>query len=113
VSAAPIRFEVEEPTAGFGAWRDQARCQGSTHLFFAPPVERPGRKARREGRARALCACCPVQPACRSWARTHREFGFWGGETEEERTAAGYRPSLRGVAARRDDEPTPDLAVSA
>jgi len=26
---------------------------------------------------------------CRDFARTHHEYGFWGGESEDERRAAG------------------------
>ena len=29
--------------------------------------------------------------SCRQWARECREYGFWGGESEEERAAAGFR----------------------
>ena len=81
------------PDATLG-WSHQAQCRGATHLFFAPDRERPGRRARREAAARALCATCPVLAPCRAWARENHEFGFWGGETEEERAAAGYRPAL-------------------
>jgi WhiB family redox-sensing transcriptional regulator len=84
--------------ARFG-WSRRASCRGATHLFFAPERERPGRRGRREQAARALCATCPVLAPCRAWARQNHEFGFWGGETEEERAAAGYRPALAsGVA---------------
>jgi WhiB family redox-sensing transcriptional regulator len=93
-----------EPTTGLDArlgWSRRARCRGATHLFFAPDRERPGRRGRREEAARALCAACPVLGACRAWARQNHEFGFWGGETEEERAAAGYRPALaNGVTER-------------
>jgi WhiB family transcriptional regulator, redox-sensing transcriptional regulator len=82
-------------------WSRQARCRGATHLFFAPDRERPGRRERREAAARALCATCPVLAPCREWARENREFGFWGGETEEERAAAGYRPALAAGFAQR------------
>jgi len=111
VSAAAIAYDVEarERTA---TWRDQARCKGSTHLFFSSPLERPGRKARRERLARTLCAACPVQRPCQAWAREHREFGLWGGETEDERADAGYRPSLRGSGAVGADE-VRDLRVLA
>ena len=82
-------------------WSGQAQCRGATHLFFAPERERPGRRGRREAAARALCASCPVLAPCRAWARENHEFGFWGGETEEERAAAGYRPALAsGFVAR-------------
>jgi WhiB family transcriptional regulator, redox-sensing transcriptional regulator len=48
----------------------------------------------RETIARAFCAACFVELACRTWARGHREYGFWGGETEEERAAAGFRVEM-------------------
>jgi len=32
--------------------------------------------------------------ACREWAREHREYGFWGGESEEQRAAAGFRVDM-------------------
>jgi WhiB family redox-sensing transcriptional regulator len=31
---------------------------------------------------------------CREWARENREYGFWGGESEEERAAAGFRVDM-------------------
>ena len=31
---------------------------------------------------------------CRDWAREQREYGFWGGESEEERAAAGFRVDM-------------------
>jgi hypothetical protein len=107
VSALPIAYDVEARRGGL-TWREHAQCRGSTHLFFAPPLERPGRKERREHLARTLCAACPVQRACRTWAREHREFGFWGGETEEERSEAGFRPSLRSPGLDAS-EPRRDL----
>ena len=40
--------------------------------------------------------------ACRVEAREQREYGFWGGESEEERAAAGYGVALpTGRVARR------------
>ncbi|WP_199550273.1 WhiB family transcriptional regulator [Streptomyces sp. N35] len=42
--------------------------------------------------AKTLCAHCPLQQACRTWARQHREWGLWGGETSSERAAAGFPP---------------------
>ena len=111
MSAAPFAYDVE-PRGGARSWQESAECKGSTHLFFASPLERPGRKARRESLARTLCAACPVQRPCRAWAREHREFGLWGGETEDERARAGYRPSLRGPG-HADAELALDLRVTA
>lgn len=83
------------------SWVSKATCRGASHLYFATDRERPGRRARRETAARSLCATCPVLIPCRTWARTNREYGFWGGESEDERVAAGYRPALASGLARR------------
>jgi len=69
---------------------DEARCNGLTHLFFPPPGERPQTRDRRETRAAEICVNCPVSIDCRDWARQNNEYGFWGGESEEARAAAGY-----------------------
>jgi WhiB family transcriptional regulator, redox-sensing transcriptional regulator len=79
---------------GHLAWTTDAACAGHTDLFFAPSGERPEARVAREGAARAICAGCPVLRECRDWAREHREYGFWGGESEEERAAAGYRVDM-------------------
>lgn len=44
--------------------------------------------------ALALCAACPVERrvACADWAREHREWGTWGGQTEAQRAACDRRP---------------------
>jgi WhiB family transcriptional regulator, redox-sensing transcriptional regulator len=69
-------------------------CRGRTELFFGPHAERREARERREAEARALCLVCPVLEACRAWARERREYGFWGGESEEERAAAGFPVAL-------------------
>ncbi len=75
-------------------WTTTAACAGQSKLFFAPPGERPEARAVRESQARAICRTCPVLLECRDWARDNREYGFWGGESEEERAAAGYRVDM-------------------
>ncbi len=72
-------------------WRDDAACKGQTKLFFAPKAERPQARARREHAARALCDTCPVAGSCRSWARAHHEYGYWGGESEDQRHMLGFQ----------------------
>ena len=87
------------------AWASEAKCRGKTTLFFGPGNERPEARARREALAGRYCAVCPVQDMCRSWARSAGENGYWGGESEEQRAAAGYPPrsvTRRSVAAARD-----------
>ncbi len=76
------------------AWTVDAACTGQTDWFFAPAGERPETRVMREARAGAICHTCDVIEQCRVWARGHREYGFWGGESEEERAAAGYRVDM-------------------
>ena len=68
-----------------------AACKGLTHLFFPPPAERPQARERREAMAKSVCASCTVNATCREFARTNHEYGFWGGESEDERHEAGFR----------------------
>ncbi|HAP77307.1 MAG TPA: WhiB family transcriptional regulator [Acidimicrobiaceae bacterium] len=72
-------------------WMASAACKGLTHLFFPPPAERPQARDRRESMAKAVCSSCTVNSTCREFARTNHEYGFWGGESEDERHAAGFR----------------------
>ncbi len=72
-------------------WSDSAECRGLSAIFFPPAAERPQARERREAQARQVCEVCGVLEDCRDFARRNREYGFWGGESEEERHAAGYR----------------------
>ena len=64
------------------------------------PVLRPRRRAPRDPQRprgqgpRRLHRPARCSTPCRQWAREHREYGFWGGESEEERAAAGYRVDM-------------------
>ncbi len=69
---------------------DHAVCRGRTNLFFPPKAERPQARVRREAQARLLCRTCPVATTCQDSARQNREYGYWGGESEEERHLAGF-----------------------
>lgn len=84
-----------------GDWMDDANCKGHTPLFFPPRAERPQARARREARARKLCMQCTVLDQCREFARANHEYGFWAGESEEDRHLAGFTVSAPiGVRAR-------------
>ena len=37
---------------------------------------------------------CKVLDTCREFARENHEYGFWGGESEEDRAAAGFRVDM-------------------
>jgi WhiB family transcriptional regulator, redox-sensing transcriptional regulator len=96
--AAVENFMIGRPS---GDWVDHAVCKGKTQLFFPPRAERPQARVRREAQAKLLCQRCPVMIECRTWARENREYGFWGGESEEERHLAGYTVAAPiGVRAR-------------
>ena len=85
-------------------WREQAACKGRTNLFFPRRAERPEARARREARAAALCAVCPVLAPCREHARAQHEYGYWGGESEETRHLLGYTVSAPiGLRSRTND----------
>ncbi|MEM1335419.1 MAG: WhiB family transcriptional regulator [Actinomycetota bacterium] len=73
------------------AWMEQGACRGLTHLFFPTAAERPQTRERREEMARQVCSTCEVNVTCRDFARDNHEYGFWGGEAEHERHAAGFR----------------------
>jgi WhiB family transcriptional regulator, redox-sensing transcriptional regulator len=86
----------------FADWRDDARCKGQLRLFYPPKAERPQARARREAKAKQLCDACSVIDQCRSWARENREYGYWAGESEEDRHLLGFHVSAPiGVRTRR------------
>jgi len=59
-----------------------------TAAFYHPENERGPSRSRRELRAKAICATCPVIESCRRWALAAREpYGVWGGLSVEEREA--------------------------
>lgn len=70
-------------------WQTRAACRGiDTSMFFHPENERGPSRVRREMRAKAVCAACPVIDNCREWALAAREpYGVWGGLSVEEREA--------------------------
>jgi WhiB family redox-sensing transcriptional regulator len=69
-------------------WQFHAACRGEdASLFFAPGYfERREEKARREAKAKAICARCPVRVDCLDYAlRIKEPHGVWGGMNEQER----------------------------
>ena len=66
-----------------------AACKGAdTDLFFGPDAEFVTARQKREARAKAICAGCPVRDACLAYALDSGEaYGIWGGMNEDERRA--------------------------
>ena len=83
-------------------WGQSANCKGKMKLFFAPNAERPQARQRRETKAQKLCLSCSVQANCLKFAREHHEYGYWGGESEEQRHLAGFTVAAPiGIRARQ------------
>jgi WhiB family redox-sensing transcriptional regulator len=66
-------------------WRTRSACRGADpDLFF--PISATAAAAPQVARAKAICAGCPVRPACLGFAMANRDLsGIWGGTTDEER----------------------------
>ena len=83
-------------------WAERGRCRGADpKQFHAPFGEDAADRLVREDIVKQLyCAHCEVVTQCRTWAREHREYGVWGGESEAERAAAGFAPALSRLPRR-------------
>ena len=98
MTAAEILDEYIDPAL---EWREFAVCKGQLSLFFARKAERPQARARREAKALRLCTVCVVRAHCQHAARENHEYGYWAGESEEDRHLAGYTVTAPiGVRAR-------------
>jgi WhiB family redox-sensing transcriptional regulator len=67
------------------SWYHQAACRDhDPELFF--PIGNTGPALLQLGRAKRVCAGCPVQSLCLEWALLAGiDHGVWGGLSEEER----------------------------
>ena len=82
------------------SWKRLAACHGQQRLFFPHRSERPQAKARREARARRICATCPVQEPCLEYALEQRiDHGVWGGASERERRRILKRRRMEAAEA--------------
>jgi WhiB family redox-sensing transcriptional regulator len=72
-------------------WWGLAACRDAEpELFF--PISDTAASRNTIMRAKQVCAACPVQSQCLSYALRHRqEQGIWGGLTEDERRLASRR----------------------
>jgi WhiB family redox-sensing transcriptional regulator len=73
------------------SWWTRAACASADpELFF--PISHSGAALRQVARAKAICACCPIQPECLSYALGAGSIqGVWGGMTEAERRRLARR----------------------
>lgn len=100
------------PVADHWEWQLEAACRSlPAELFFHPEGERGAARARRELKAKAVCASCPVALACRAHALSVREpYGIWGAMGEQERV--DLLGPVRGGTSTDERRPRPgrDLA---
>src|SRR5437762_527286 len=90
------------PIADIWEWQLMGLCRGrDSAQFFHPDGERGSSRNRRELKAKALCAVCPVRPECAAHAlATHEPYGVWGGSTEAE--GAALRERVEAARRRLD-----------
>jgi WhiB family transcriptional regulator, redox-sensing transcriptional regulator len=84
-------------TAPGADWRQASRCAGEPPDDFFPIGH--GEVAQRQAeRAKDICARCPVQQECLSWALSSdiREGVFGGLDEDERRALAARRRARRG-----------------
>ena len=99
-----IEIEAIDSVVADADWKLQAACRGQIELFFARKAERPQARERREAKAKKMCGVCPVSTECRTTARENREYGYWAGESEEDRHLLGFRVTAPiGLRARLAD----------
>lgn len=78
------------------SWRDAAACQGKPTEWWFPPegptgartphAERRRNESAEVTEARAICATCPVRPACLEYAlSTNQKHGIFGGKDQAQR----------------------------
>jgi WhiB family redox-sensing transcriptional regulator len=103
---------AQPPTASTQPARvDNLRVVGVTRLITPAQIKeqfpasgehlRLVERTRREARAKQLCAQCPVIAPCKEFARENHEYGFWAGESEEDRHLAGFTVAAPiGIRAR-------------
>ncbi len=81
------------------SWQTRAACVGQPGHWFFPDIGGPAAVSR-YGKARRVCAGCPVQRQClteamrlEGWATVDYRAGMWGGKTPVERVELMRRKS--------------------
>jgi WhiB family transcriptional regulator, redox-sensing transcriptional regulator len=78
---------LPRPLTEIWDWQRDAACRDlDSAMFFHPDGERGVSRERREERAKAICAGCPVRAQCLEHSlRVEEPYGIWGGMAETER----------------------------
>lgn len=65
---------------------EKANCKEvGTNAFYMQDEEQSSKRLAKTEYARAVCATCPIQPECLTYAFKHERFGMWGAVTARER----------------------------
>ena len=65
---------------------EKANCQEvGNNAFYMEDDEPANKRFFKTEYARAICAVCPIQMECLTYAFKHEHFGMWGGMTARER----------------------------
>ena len=102
----PSVMVLDSPTG----WWDQARCNDTagtlSGLFFSEELQDIGR-------AKAICAMCPVLASCLEGALERREpWGVWGGQLFlNGRILASKRRRGRPPKVARPEDQLPDVPI--
>lgn len=72
---------------GDASYQEHGACRGkSPDLFFPSMNADEGNGSKNDPKAKAICATCPVQEECRTYAMdAHEVWGIWGGTDRRER----------------------------
>ena len=89
-------FSVSGGSAEGLGWRQRAACRDEDPDLFFPVGTRGVEVQLQVGRAKEVCARCPVARECLSQALESGEAGVWGGLDEAERRELTRTGSLRG-----------------
>ncbi|WP_433893064.1 WhiB family transcriptional regulator [Streptomyces sp. CA-111067] len=109
--AQPVSLP-SQPLQEQARWRENAACREVGAAFFFPSDEPEEQPLYSTGRARAVCAGCPVRSAClddamarEGTAGRHGRAGVWGGLSPSQRAAlARARAPRQGPVPSRVEE---------
>lgn len=69
-------------------WKRHGNCNGEPPQVFY---------RKDPSKAKSICHDCPVAETCFLYAVKHKEYGIWGGHTEEERRSLFVQAIVQGV----------------
>jgi len=74
-----------KPSTVLGDWLDDAACKGSESEIWFLEANHKAEDEWKIFAAKEICATCPVREPCLEHAIEYREWGIWGGTTDQER----------------------------